>query len=496
MKRRTHPAPGPTAPCPRCPRLGRRGAATAGAARFRTRITIPKRPQVLFSAGDVLAGWQLHRLARLQGASQNAALAAAALWLVNPFTFAISTRGSCDSLVVSLLLGTLLLLMRGAWAQAAVLYGLAVHVRIYPIIYAPAIVLFLAARHEGLRRRAEGGGGGGKGDGTGAGEVRALAAELGPACQWCILVHCGAALPSPAKPLPRNSWHFACAALLRPRPTSNNAPRSRRHAPQAAAPPLRQLVIPALRQAALFGGVSGGVFVFLGLLFYRIYGDLFLQEAFLHHLSRRDPRHCFSVHWYGTYLRFMDPWPSGAAAAAAQGLVSGGLATAAPAGGGGALVAAAAALDPERLAPLPQAAALLALALALYPHLPFCWLVSTIVFVAFNKVSTAQYFVWWLCLLPASLPGLAWPPPRGLALAAAGWAAAQLHWLGWGYLLEFEGRPAHLALWAASVVFLVANAALVVALLRAWRPARSFLALSADLAGSGGGSGGARRRGG
>jgi hypothetical protein len=45
-----------------------------------------------------------------------------------------------------MLLGVLLLLLRGRVLPAALLYGLAVHARIYPIIYAPAIVLFLARR--------------------------------------------------------------------------------------------------------------------------------------------------------------------------------------------------------------------------------------------------------------------------------------------------------------------------------------------------------------
>ena len=63
---------------------------------------------------------------------------------------------------------------------------------------------------------------------------------------------------------------------------------------------------------------------------------------------------------------------------------------------------------------------------------------------------------------------------RGLCFALAGWAAAQLHWLGWAYLLEFQGRPVFLGVWAASLVFLAANAALLVQLLRSFRAAVSF----------------------
>jgi GPI mannosyltransferase 1 subunit M len=246
-------------------------------------------------------------------------------------------------------------------------------------------------------------------------------------------------------------------------------------------------VRPALVEAVVFGGLSGAVFLALGAAFYRLYGAGFLQEAFLHHLSRRDPRHCFSAHWYHVYLSFLDPWPAGGAAAAEQGLAglpaswpalpSGGTACTDGKGSAAAALAAAGMLDPERFALLPQAAALLALALALHRDLPFCWLLQTITFVAFNKVSTAQYFVWWFALLPAALSGLRWPPPRSLVFALGGWVAAQLHWLLWGYLLEFDGRQAHLALWGASVLFLAANAWLVVALLGAWVPPRTFLAV-------------------
>lgn len=56
------------------------------------------------------------------------------------------------------------------------------------------------------------------------------------------------------------------------------------------------------------------------------------------------------------------------------------------------------------------------------------------------QVCTAQYFVWFFSLLPLILPRLSWPPPRGLVLAMAFWVVLQLHWLLWGYLLEFQVR--------------------------------------------------------
>lgn len=120
-----------------------------------------------------------------------------------------------------------------------------------------------------------------------------------------------------------------------------------------------------LRQSVVFGSVSGSVFVGLNVLFYRMYGQLFLHEAFLHHLTRKDPRHNFSVYFYHIYLTFVQPAASGVDSAA--GAVAGGL-------------------DPGRLAFLPQFAAVLAFGWVFHRHLPFAWLLQTMAFVAFNKV--------------------------------------------------------------------------------------------------------------
>lgn len=63
---------------------------------------------------------------------------------------------------------------------------------------------------------------------------------------------------------------------------------------------------------------------------------------------------------------------------------------------------------------------------------------------------------------------------RGMLVALGGWAVAQLHWLGWAYLLEFEGRAVYLGVWSAGIVFLAANVALIVQLLRSFAAHRSF----------------------
>jgi hypothetical protein len=50
---------------------------------------------------------------------------------------------------------------------------------------------------------------------------------------------------------------------------------------------------------------------------------------------------------------------------------------------------------------------------------------------------------------------------RPLAMAAAGWAAALAHWLGWAYALEFKGGGVHACLWGAGLLFLGAHVAVL-----------------------------------
>jgi phosphatidylinositol glycan class M len=108
---------------------------------------------------------------------------------------------------------------------------------------------------------------------------------------------------------------------------------------------------------------------------------------------------------------------------------------------------------------------LLVLAVALHRNQPLCWLLQTMAFVAFNKVCTAQYFVWYYSLLPVALQRMPWPLPKALQVAGIVWVVAQLHWLFWGYMLEFEGAAVHLALWWAGALFLIANTAFMWVLL-------------------------------
>ena len=51
----------------------------------------------------------------------------------------------------------------------------------------------------------------------------------------------------------------------------------------------------------VFALISAWTFVGLNVMFYYIYGDEFLEEAWLYHLVRKDNRHNYSVYHYLIY---------------------------------------------------------------------------------------------------------------------------------------------------------------------------------------------------
>ncbi len=71
------------------------------------------------------------------------------LWSLNPFVININTRGSAEALLCAAVLGALVLVKRGNERTAAVVWGTAVHWKIYPIIYGASILALLHKRDGG-----------------------------------------------------------------------------------------------------------------------------------------------------------------------------------------------------------------------------------------------------------------------------------------------------------------------------------------------------------
>ncbi|KAM3860248.1 GPI mannosyltransferase 1 [Diretmus argenteus] len=99
--------------------------------------------KILFVVCDVVSGLLIYRLLCLRGLGSQAACRVCSLWLLNPLPMGVSSRGNAESIMAALVLGTLLCMEGRRLSWAAALYGLSVHMKIYPVTYALPIALTL-----------------------------------------------------------------------------------------------------------------------------------------------------------------------------------------------------------------------------------------------------------------------------------------------------------------------------------------------------------------
>ncbi|CAF3336480.1 unnamed protein product [Rotaria socialis] len=181
-----------------------------------------------------------------------------------------------------------------------------------------------------------------------------------------------------------------------------------------------QLVFSFLLTTLMFNGI-----------FYYCYGYTYLHETYLYHITRRDARHNFSPYFYLTYLR-----------------------------------------PDNSLLPfvtfIPQIFNTLVFSCRLYDRLELCLFALTFSFVTFNKVTTSQYFLWYLIFIPILLPNiyLTW---KKLFLLLVAWLAAQGWWLYHAYQLEFQGKNTFAQIWLASIVFGFVNVIILCAIIYNYR---------------------------
>lgn len=333
---------------------------------------------------------------------RKAKLLVSAFILFNPVVINVSTRGNSDMIICFLVLGCLAAFSTKRYFTAGLYIGFAIHMKIYPIVYIPALVLALLDRHcrDNLRRT------GGKPVARGSGAVLDLTKA---ALQHPFIVDA-------AK---------ACAGTI-----------------AAAAAPTA--------------------------LCYWLYGRLYLDEAVLYHVGRLDHRHNLSPYWYPMYLGLAEqrvPELLGRNVPQLSGAYLKGL-----------------------LAFVPQLVALMAVSWVLRRNVKQAVALVTVLFVAFNKVCTVQYFVWYLPLLPfvfiaqgsradaASSEVLAplcpgdEAPTRYREWHVGWWFLALLVsfvlWMLGSKRLEFDGSDVFMELWGYSMLFYVLEIAVAAKLCR------------------------------
>ena len=106
----------------------------------------------VFIACDLLAGWLIHSILELQGVGEGKRLGSCLLWLLNPLTATVSSRGNAESLLAILVLLTLYFVMCKHLVLSAIVFGLAIHMKIFPVMYSLPLFLLLDENYHSSER--------------------------------------------------------------------------------------------------------------------------------------------------------------------------------------------------------------------------------------------------------------------------------------------------------------------------------------------------------
>jgi phosphatidylinositol glycan class M len=358
-------------------------------------------------------------------------------WLYNPLPINICTRGSGESFVVLLpVLFTLITVMSSSIHTsririlmtailAGMIHGLAVHAKLYPIIYTVSFMAYLSLQEQSLLMRQKGQNG-----------------VIG----WC------------QKMQPLNVENKTATATTTTTNESDQAQECRKYPFPWVNPNRlyhlvkiwihRLLLTPSSMLFLTFFLSTFGILTYLAVYYY---GEESLQEGLLYHFSRVDHRHNYSMFWYWIYLA------RGRVSRLGLDMSSSSLSTM----GKGLL--------------LPQVVLLLYSSLGIAPYdLSFALFIQTFSFVAQNKVMTAQYFTWYLVLLPLCSDRIRWRS-SSMIIALGLLGLSIVTWLGCAFCLEMKGMAFHLQVWMASVGFFSANVNLLRVILSSYRGFRGAI---------------------
>ncbi|KAF9179734.1 hypothetical protein BGZ51_006716 [Haplosporangium sp. Z 767] len=334
----------------------------------------------VFTAANLLIGVLIQKILRLRGMSESRAVKYNAIWLLNPMVANISTRGNAESVIGAMVLGSFYLIMKKRVGWGAFLYGLSVHFKTYPIIYALALLVMMDDKYDLNQGAVE-----------------------------------------------EQQWNHGSQQTRHSRSSGTKNSKNQSM--------IRNLIDFVTWRRVQFGLMSGGWFFVITAFMYYLYGYEFLFETYLYHVTRKDHRHNFSFWFYNVYLTFTSPT--------------------------GTLVGV--------LTFVPQLALVLTIGCCFGKDIFFCAFLQTFAFVAWNKVCTAQYFMWYIVFLPLLIPCLGSNPrmgfrSQGLKMLLA-WAASQGLWLSQAYNLEFLGLNTFWHLFLASGLMYASNVWILIELI-------------------------------
>ncbi|KAI0517105.1 glycosyltransferase family 50 protein [Xylaria bambusicola] len=206
--------------------------------------------KVLFAAADLLAGYLIIRtLQSHMHMPLERACRFASIWLLNPMVATISTRGSSEGLLGVLVTALLWAVMERRVVLSGVLLGLGVHFKIYPFIYAPAVVWWMDSEH------------------------------------MTPMTTNPAADENKSKEIAKGDV--------------TDGGKSEQQRPSTFLKRITAFVTPERIQLVLTSLVT---FAGLNLIMYAIYGMPFVTHTYLHHVTRIDHRHNFSPYNVLLYL--------------------------------------------------------------------------------------------------------------------------------------------------------------------------------------------------
>ncbi|EDV29023.1 uncharacterized protein TRIADDRAFT_49771 [Trichoplax adhaerens] len=99
--------------------------------------------KLLFSGCDILSGWLIFAILSIKKVTDSNKIICTNLWLFNPLTITVSTRGNAESLLCVLVLSSIYFMLERRTTMSAFSLALAIHFKLYPVIYTLPLLLSL-----------------------------------------------------------------------------------------------------------------------------------------------------------------------------------------------------------------------------------------------------------------------------------------------------------------------------------------------------------------